>query len=140
MYVRFDSAIVLDYRSGIDDTVFADDRPRIHNYSWHYNSARSNTRRGSNDGSWVNERCGRETISEGVAEAPGAYAVVTHGNDKRDSGKAMQFLVPALEQAVAKGEASFRRVIVQERDALKTSGAPGRVQNHFPVAPSAPNQ
>jgi hypothetical protein len=44
MYVRFDSAIVLDYRSGIYDAVFADDRPRIDNYSWHHDTTRSDAR------------------------------------------------------------------------------------------------
>jgi hypothetical protein len=88
----------------------------------------------------VNKNCGRESISERAAKAPGACAIITHCCDEGVPGKALQFLVPTLEQAVAKGEASFRRVIVQKRDALETSGAPGRVKNHFSVAPSAPNQ
>jgi len=44
MYVRFDSAIVLDYRSGINNAVFADDRPRIDNYAWHHDTTRSDAR------------------------------------------------------------------------------------------------
>jgi hypothetical protein len=52
----------------------------------------------------------------------------------------MQFLVPALDQAAAKGEANSRGIIVQERDALKTSGAPGNIENDLSVSPGAPNQ
>jgi hypothetical protein len=140
MYVCFDSAVVLDYRPGIDDAVFADDCPRVHDYSWHYNSARSNARGRSNDGSGVNENRRRKAICECAAEASCAYPVVAYGTDKGTSGKASQFLLPTLDQAVAKGDASFRGVIVQKCDALETASTPGGVQHHLSVASSAPNE
>jgi hypothetical protein len=140
MDVCLDSAIVLDYRAAVNNAIFADHRPRIDDHSWHHDSARSDARRRCNDSCWVNESCGRKPISERAAEAPSTCPVITYGNDEGVSGKAMQLLMPTHQQAVAKCEIGFRRIVVQECNAFEMSGAPGCIQNDLSVASSAPNQ
>lgn len=139
MNVRVDSAIVLDYRSAVNNAIFADDGPGVDDDSGHYNRSRSNACRRSNDGSRMNKNSGQEPLFERETKTPGASAVITYSDDEGAFGKAVQFPGSTYERAIAKREADLPRVVVQEQDALESSSAPGNVQNDLAVTPSAPN-
>jgi hypothetical protein len=140
MNVRIDSAVVLDYRSGVDNAIFADHRVCVDDRSRHYHGSVADLCRWRNDGGCVNKSCRREPIFERSVETPGACAVITNGNDESAANKTRQLLHPTDGRAIAERETGFRRVVIQECDALETSGTAGDVQNDLSVPPSAPDQ
>ena len=75
-----------------------------------------------------------------MAETTGAYTVVTHRDDERASGEAIQFFVSADERAAAKRNADAPRVIVQECDLFESFRASRNVQDDLSMSPSTPNQ
>jgi hypothetical protein len=139
MNVLRNSAIVLDDGPAVDNTVITHKGAGIDDGSRHDNCSVSNSRGWRNHRGRVNESGRQQPGCNRAIKAPGAIAVVSNGNHDSIPREPFQFLDPANHIAFAKRGADSRAFVVQKRDACKTPGTAGNVQDDLSMFPSAPN-
>ena len=138
--VGIDFTVMLDYGSGVDNAVLTDHRTGINDYSRHYNGPPPDGRRRSDHSSWMNEEFRKESGITRAAEAVGAGAVISYGDDEGGAEKTGQLSRSSDERTITKCETDCRGRVVEKHDSLERSHAARDIENDLAVPSGTPDQ